>query len=271
MFMKYSLPSSASPEAKAICQLINQGLDPRKLFIAAITFYGDALVRGKVGSSPFVVESGLFQGMRLLSSALGSLLAPKIQGTYEKEVQDCLQLHADKFDRFLDVGCAEGFHLVGVARWKKVPCFGVDIDKRAGDAVRRVAAENGVSGLVRFESDLSLAASFVSGCLLCLVDVDGSEIDVLKSLMSVFETASDLENVILIVESDFAGGKEQNSPEIISLLTSDDWLVSSCLPQQPSSRFVGAKAGISFLDQVVWGSEGRSAGQSWIVARKSFD
>ena len=268
--MKYSLPSSASPEAKVICQLINQGLDPRNLFIAAITFYSDALVRRKVGSSPFVVESGLFQGMRLDSSALGSLLAPKIQGTYEKEVQDCLQLYADQFDRFLDVGCAEGFHLIGVASWKKVPCFGVDIDKRAGDAVRRVAANNGVSDLVRFESDLSLAASFVRGCLLCLVDVDGSEIEVLESLMSLFESASDLEDVILIVESDLAGGKEQNLPEIISLLASDGWLVSSCLPQQPSSRFVGAKAGMSFLDQVVWGSEGRSAGQSWIVARKAF-
>ena len=269
--MKYSVSSSASPEANAICQLINQGLDPRKLFIAAITFYSNTIVSERVSSSSCVVESGLYQGMRLHPAALGSLLAPKIQGTYEKEVQDCFQLYAGQFDRFLDVGCAEGFHLVGVASWKQVPCLGVDIDKRAGDAVSRVAADNGVSGLVRFESDLSLSASFVRGCLLCLVDVDGSEIEVLKSLISVFEKSSDLQNVILIVESDLAGGDEQNTPEIISLLTSDDWLVSSCLSQQPASRFVGAKSGMSFLDQVVWGSEGRSLGQSWIVARKSFD
>ncbi len=268
--VEYSVLKSASTEAKIICQLVNQGLDPRRLFIAAITLYSDALIRKNRDASSFVVESGLFQGMKLEPEALGSVLPPKIQGTYEKEVQDYLQLCADQFDRFLDVGCAEGFYLSGIARWKKIPCLGVDIDQRAGDAVRHMATANGVSDLVSFEYDLSLASSFINGSLLCLVDVDGDEVDVLNSLMHLFANASALEDVILIVESDFAGRKEQNSPEIISLLTGNGWLIASCLHQQPSCRFVHEKADMSFLDQVVWGSEGRSAGQSWVVAKKRF-
>ena len=265
-----SVPENAPDEDKAICSLVNNGMNPQLLFKAAYTFYKHHLESQLAQGREIKVLSGLFEGMLLYPGSLASALLPKALGTYEKEVQDYLQECTYHFDRFLDVGCAEGFYLSAIARWKMIPCLGIDIDVRSQESVAYAANVNGVSSLVSFSSNLSGANDFFSGSILCLVDVDGSEVDVLEQLNMILDTSSSLSSAKLIVESDQSSLGRQNTPELIALLCASGWRVERTINQDPSNRFVGFCSGLSFLEQAVRGAEGRPGGQCWIVANKSF-
>ena len=136
----YVFPDDSPPEYQAIAQLVNSGLDTKWLMRAAVTFHAQSLQKEKCECGDLLVQSGLFQGARLYPISTASQLLPKIQGTYEKEVQDFLSKVSFMFDRFLDVGCAEGFYLAGVARWRQIPCMGIDVDPRARAAFEYLSA-----------------------------------------------------------------------------------------------------------------------------------
>ena len=132
----YSVHDDDPEESKALCRLVNSGLDPARLLRAAFTFYVKRLEESLLDTSDFLeVYSGLFKGMRLSKQVLASQLLPKVVGTYEKEVQDCIKEFSDSFDKFVDIGCAEGFYVAGVSRWKKIPSLGIDLDPRSESAV----------------------------------------------------------------------------------------------------------------------------------------
>ena len=57
--------------------------------------------------------------MRLSKEVLPSQLLPKISGTYEKEVQDCIKEFSGLFDKFIDIGCAEDFMLLAFLSGRK--------------------------------------------------------------------------------------------------------------------------------------------------------
>ena len=266
----FSVPDNAPLEDKAICDLVNRGLQPRLLFKAAYTFYGVRLEEALRQGHAIEVGSGLFQGMRLSPEVLASQLLPKVLGTYEKEVQDYLKEYAGACEKFIDIGCAEGFYVAGIARWKGIPCIGIDIDSRSRDAVAYAADANKVSELVSFSTDINEIIDFLEGSILCLVDVDGSELQVLEALARLFESSRSLSFVRLVVESDSASTGSQNISEIVDFLSSAGWRVDSILKQNPVNRFVGSCSELSFLEQVVRGAEGRPGGQSWIAASKAF-
>ena len=266
----YTIPDSALQEQKAICELVNRGFDPRILFRAACSFYALSLEQEMTADSPVVVRSWLFAGMTLYPKSLASHLLPKIQGTYEKEVQDFLYEYCSESDVFIDIGCAEGFYLSGVARWAKIPCMGIDIDPRSEEAVRFAAEVNGVAELVSFSLEINDIMPFLKGSITCLVDVDGSEIPVLNSLMTLMKTSSALSSANLLVETDNQGAAEQNTPELVSLLCEHGFDVQSIIKQNPANRFVSAQSELSFLEQVVRGVEGRPGRQSWIFATRRF-
>uniref|UniRef100_UPI0040488B91 hypothetical protein n=1 Tax=Cyanobium sp. TaxID=2164130 RepID=UPI0040488B91 len=111
----YSVPESAPAEDKAISQLVNSGMNPKQLYKAAYTFYRVALEEQLIAKQPVVVQSGLFKGMVLFPGSLGSQLLPKWLGTYEAEVQGLLEEQAKDCNCFIDIGCAEGFYLTGMA------------------------------------------------------------------------------------------------------------------------------------------------------------
>jgi len=266
----YSVPDAAPQEDKAICDLFNRGLNPRLLFRAAFTFYKvyleDIIRQGHVPE----VGSGLFKGMKLSPYVLASALLPKALGTYEKEVQDYIEQHAISCQRFIDIGCAEGFYLAGLARWRGIPCLGIDINPRSESAVKYAAEANQVSSLITFSLCISDVKDFLVGAVFCLIDVDGSEMEVLHGFNQFCDSASSLASVRLLVESDSGKTAFQNIPEIISFLSSAGWRVENILRQDPRNRFVSSLSEYSFLEQVVRGAEGRPGGQSWIAAVKTF-
>ena len=266
----FSVPDQAPIEDKAICALVNQGLEPKLLFRAAYTFYRASLESSLANHDKIKVKSGLFQDTLLYPETLASQLLPKVYGTYEKEVQDYLQEHSNCFDRFIDIGCAEGYYLAGVAKWKQIPCIGIDVDPRSETAVGYVAAENKLQGLISFSKDISQISSFLTGSLACLIDVDGSELSVLNQVNQFFDRAPFLERARLITESDSGGTGRQNTAEIIEFLCHSGWTIETILRQDPRNRFSGFCSELSFLEQVVRGAEGRPGGQCWIVASKSY-
>lgn len=76
--------------------------------------YVNALVAERTGLR---VQAGPFAGMRYVDRAVGSALTPKLLGTYERELGPCIERAlALAFPLVVDIGAAEGYYAVGVAR-----------------------------------------------------------------------------------------------------------------------------------------------------------
>jgi hypothetical protein len=84
------------------------------------------------------------------AESAGSALVPKIIGSYERELHPILDgLLGAAFSDVVDIGCAEGWYAVGLARcWPTVRVHAFDTDPRAQLLCRRMAAANGVGDRV---------------------------------------------------------------------------------------------------------------------------
>ena len=264
----FHVPESAPTEDKAICQLVNSGMNPSRLYKAAYTFYRAALEEQLTSTQPVVVQSGLFKGMILFPGSLSSQLLPKWLGTYEAEVQGLLEEQAREYDCFIDIGCAEGFYLTGIARWLGIPCHGCDIDPRAHSATAFAAQQNGVAELVHLHTSTASAVQAGTGRALILVDVDGHEKEVLEELTQALSKTQSINEALLILETDKGQSSTQNTAQLITWLCQDQWNVIHIAHQNPQLRFRTGQSELSFLDQVVRGAEGRPGGQRWIMATK---
>ncbi len=96
------------------------------------------------------VVSGLFAGMRLLPHASEGCFIPKLLGCYESPLQPSLRSMLDVgYDVVLNVGCAEGYYAVGLARLlPAAEIFAYDIDPAARALCGELAALNGVADRV---------------------------------------------------------------------------------------------------------------------------
>lgn len=64
----------------------------------------------------YSISSGPFIGMKYINESTGSSFAPKVLGTYEKELQPIVnEIFTLPFARILDIGAAEGYYAVGLA------------------------------------------------------------------------------------------------------------------------------------------------------------
>ena len=63
-----------------------------------------------------IVAGGPFQGLRYIRESVGSAWAPKMLGTYEKELWPVVDVLIRRRPRWIvDVGAAEGYYAVGLA------------------------------------------------------------------------------------------------------------------------------------------------------------
>lgn len=137
-----------------------------------------ALSRGRVHRGPF-------SGMRYARGSVGSTLPPKLLGTYELELQPAVEaIIAATPDLIVDVGAAEGYYAVGLAR--AVPAAEViafESEERGRRLLRAMAALNAVEGRVRLEGHCtadSLRRALQPGRRTVVVmDVEGAERDLL--------------------------------------------------------------------------------------------
>jgi len=125
-----------------ICRLKAEDQPPRE-FIEKL--HQEALVR-----------HGPFAGMHFPSV---STLPSRLLGTYESEIHPVIETAINRQpDVLVDVGCAEGYYAIGMARrLPQTQVFAFDINVHAQAICRKMALANGVSERVTLEGECNLA------------------------------------------------------------------------------------------------------------------
>ena len=154
-------------------------------------------IRERLGSN---VLAGPFAGMAYIDAATEGALAPRLLGTYESELHPHILALADgNVDCVIDVGCAEGYYAVGLARLlPQATVYAFDRDVAALNACRAMAAQNGVAErvVVAGEFKPETFERFADRRCLVIMDVEGAEDDLLRP-----DLAPSLARMNLIVET----------------------------------------------------------------------
>lgn len=207
------------------------------------------------------VQAGPFAGMRLGRTATGSHV-PKRLGTYEQELHPWVErLVAAGYRRVIDVGCGEGFYVVGLAlRLPAAQVHGFDISTVALQQCRAAAEVNGVSDRVQLDGECTpgrLAELAGPGCLV-VVDAEGAE-DALIAGPAV----PALRDTDLLVElHDFASpGVEERLTE--RLRHTHDLTFVDLAPREASGQPLLTR--LSAADRARALDESRVPGQRWLV------
>lgn len=146
------------------------------------------------------VMQGPFTGMTYVSNATEGALIARLLGVYESELHPQIEAFAaDGLDCVIDVGCAEGYYAVGLAR--RMPgaeVFAYDISAAARAACADLATKNGVSDQVKIGGEFKPEdfQGFVGRRVLVLVDAEGAEVDILQP-----DRAPALAHMNIIVET----------------------------------------------------------------------
>ncbi|HUA21853.1 MAG TPA: hypothetical protein VMB25_24075 [Bryobacteraceae bacterium] len=157
----------------------------------------------------YTVQTGPFQGMRYTRSAVLSRHAtPTLIGQYERQIYPALMEMAKRVDLVIDIGHAEGYYAVGLARLgKRVIAFDADPHERR--ICEEMAHANHVAGRISIrrwcDSDSLLDLSRGQRTLI-LSDIDGGELDLFTP--AVIEGLSHCD---LLVEL-HGGTREENAP-----------------------------------------------------------
>jgi hypothetical protein len=127
------------------------------------------------------VKHGVFKGLRYPArAAVGSQLAPKLLGSYEKEIQDLVErICSTPYTDVVNIGCAEGYYAVGLAmRIPNATVHAYDLNEEAIRLCSEMAALNGVSSRVimgAFCDAERLKSIRFSGKALIISDCEGYE------------------------------------------------------------------------------------------------
>jgi len=130
------------------------------------------------------IRSGPFEGMDyVVHSAEGALL-PRLLGVYERELHPALEaLRHVGLQHVIDIGCAEGYYAVGLARLMPgVTVNAYDTNETARRRCRILAEANGVADqvVIREEFRGEEFARFAGSRVLVFIDAEGFEDEVLR-------------------------------------------------------------------------------------------
>lgn len=142
------------------------------------------LQRSIYGTSPIAVLCGPFQGMKYFNRIVWGPLTPKWIGSYESELhQVVIEAINHGYDVIVDIGAAEGYYAVGLARaCPQSSVISFDTDFIARRRQRELAALNGVAGQLtigRLADAASLNAALAKGRCLVISDIEGAEVGLL--------------------------------------------------------------------------------------------
>lgn len=154
----------------------------------------------KIGNRyKYVVQTGPFSGTRYVNAAVGSVYCPKLVGSYESPLAPFIERAIIRgYTQIVDIGCAEGYYAVGLARrMPSTEVFAFDIDPAARRLCSELATLNEASHRVHIRegcnsqnlNNLNLQNAFI------VCDCEGAEVDILKP-----ETVPRLATCSLIVE-----------------------------------------------------------------------
>ena len=145
--------------------------------------------------------SGPFKGLKYNSfESAGSVLIPKILGSYEDELHTVLNsISTNNYTEIIDIGCAEGYYALGLAlKFKEAKVYAYDLDEKARELCAANALANNLESKITIQSFLNATAlstfSFTGkGLIIC--DFEGFEKDLFTPI-----SVSNLANCDLIIE-----------------------------------------------------------------------
>ena len=152
------------------------------------------------------VISGPFAGMKYVHTSVGSEYVPKLLGIYELELNMIFQnLFAHDFQTIVDVGAAEGYYAVGVARqYTHCHVIAFEANKDGRELLEKMAVLNNVQNRMQIEGfcdSESLERSLLdAGRTLVIMDVEGGE----KTLLDPMVTPELLHAHIVVEIHDYA-------------------------------------------------------------------
>lgn len=133
------------------------------------------------------VHSGPFKGMKYINSSVGSVILPKLIGTYESELFPVWEeLKNYKYDLFIDIGAAEGYYVVGLGKYifnSKIPTVAFELTLKGQKLINNLSVINSyVNFIVNGECTIEKLYNLILGksCFL-LMDVEGAENSLLNT------------------------------------------------------------------------------------------
>lgn len=163
---------------KPMFALVERLYSPYKRWVVARL--GRRIVQQLFPNGDYVVIGGPFKGMRYIAVSSSSALAPKLIGSYELELHGCVEgLVAKRFQRIIDIGCAEGYYAVGLARkFPNTEVHAFDSDEQARKRCMALAVYNGVESRLRMHGyctpeELNVVLGETSALIIC--DCEGGE------------------------------------------------------------------------------------------------
>ncbi|HEY5705661.1 MAG TPA: class I SAM-dependent methyltransferase [Terrimicrobiaceae bacterium] len=255
-----SFPLPLSLQTWAIKWLLPMDPWPKSLV------YQQCLANRVIRSRGAIVQNGPFKGMVCIRDADEGCLVPKLLGCYEEELVPAVETFIRKgCDRIMDVGCASGYWLTGLAlRMPRAQVFGFDIDEEALERCSKLLALNNVQSRVKLLGlcNPERLEKLINGRTLLFMDCDGPEYDLLDP-----QLAPALRKADIIVEiHDFI------NPSISSTLyerfreSHAIERISSRTREPASERYPGLKA----LPREHWPAaldERRPCVQEWMIMR----
>ncbi len=213
-----------------------------------------------------VVGSGPLQGLDFLPQSAEGCHIAKLLGCYEQPLQPFIQQAMDaRYSLILNIGCAEGYYAVGMAR--RMPATRVlafDTNANAQNVCRELAVKNGVADRITIGALFRPQdfAAFAGQNALVFCDIEGAERDLLDPAKSPALTSMDL-----IVES-----HECLVPGVTKTLV-DRFAASHVITMVEDNgqrQLSGAPAwfnGLAHLDQLLAVWEWRSGPTPWLVMK----
>lgn len=161
----------------------NQSAD----FLSGLTSTKSSIERMIAHHSNKIVQSGPFTGLVLPETEVDSI-APKLLGCYEAELHEAIEYSIEvQPDVIVNIGCAEGFYAVGLARrLPSATCFAFDCLEEEQARCRHTASVNKVENSVRVSG--SIEKNQLNMCLepaltpLVVCDCEGCELELLDPL-----------------------------------------------------------------------------------------
>ena len=132
------------------------------------------------------VMAGPFKGLIYPEDVHASALVAKLAGAYEAELHCAIHtIQAQSYKRIINIGCAEGYYAVGLARLlPSAEILAFDSDPVEQKRCRRMALANGVADrvLVSGRCDTALLSQLLvqPGDTLIVIDCEGCEYDLLN-------------------------------------------------------------------------------------------
>jgi hypothetical protein len=137
-----------------------------------------------VAQNGLQVRKGPFQGMTMPPQVAEGCFVPKLLGCYEQELHPyCHRAAEQPYDIVLNIGCAEGYYAIGLARLlPQATIWAYDTNPNAQKVCAQLAELNGVrdrlqiGGHFRLEDFEQLADRRV----LLVCDIEGAEMELLQ-------------------------------------------------------------------------------------------